>query len=147
MTAGIAWVTGEPFIFPSIGPSAYLLAVGDVGGGVRRRAYEVVGGHFVGVVAGLLAYNVFAAGLAVTANHDPLSMEGLRLAVSGVSSVSLSTYGMLATDAKHGPACATTLIISLGLLSTAYQSTVILFGVVAVFVADELVTRVRQNHQ
>lgn len=147
MTAGIAWVTGEPFIFPSIGPSAYLLAVGDVEGGVRGRGYEVMGGHLVGVVAGFLAYNLFASGLIVTSSNQPVSIDGLRLGLSSISSVSLTTIGMLELDARHAPACATTLIISLGLLSTAYQSAVILFGVVAVFIADELVTRVRQNHQ
>lgn len=147
VTAGIAWFTGEPFIFPSIGPSAYLLAVGDIKGGVRGRAYKVVTGHFVGVVAGFLAYNLFAMGLTVTSNNQPVSIDGLRLGLSSISSVSLTTIGMLELDARHAPACATTLIISLGLLSSAYQSAVIMFGVVAVFAADGLVKRFLRNHQ
>jgi len=37
---------------------------------------------------------------------------------------------MLATDTEHAPACATTLIVSLGLLSTPIQAAIVVVSVV-----------------
>lgn len=61
----------------------------------------------------------------------PLSVEGLRLAGSATLSVVLTSWGMIATDTVHPPACATTLVVSLGLLSTPRRVGVIVAGVVA----------------
>lgn len=57
-------------------------------------------------------------------------MEGLRLAVSGILSIILTAWGMIATDTIHAPACATTLVVSLGLLSTPLQVTIIVVSVI-----------------
>jgi hypothetical protein len=48
-----AWATGRPFIFPSLGPSAFALAVGEDVVTARR----MIGGHAVGITSGLLAYH------------------------------------------------------------------------------------------
>ena len=45
-----AWVLGQPPIFPSLGPSAFVLVRDENEDRVRR----VVGGHLIGVVSGLL---------------------------------------------------------------------------------------------
>ena len=123
----VAWASGEPFIFPSLGPSAYVLAF-------RRRFADtqrtVIGAHAIGGAAGLLAYTLFGHGATVTAAAPPLSPMGLRLAASGVASVVLTSWGMMATDTNHPPACATTLIVSLGLLPEPRQVAVILVAVV-----------------
>jgi len=47
----VAWGTGEPFIFPSRGPTALLLAPNPGDQSVR----EVIGGHACGVASGLAA--------------------------------------------------------------------------------------------
>jgi len=124
----IAWLSGEPFIFPSLGPSAFVLAFERRG--ERTRASRVVGSHLIGGIAGFLAYSAFAAGVTLTTTPPPASIDGLRLATSGVLSIVLTAWGMIATDAIHAPACATTLIVSLGLLSTPLQ-----VGIIAVSVA------------
>jgi hypothetical protein len=124
----VAWVSGEPFIFPSLGPSAFILAFERTG--ERTRTYRVVGSHALGVVAGFLAYTVFGAGVALTSTPSGLSAAGLRLAASGVCSIVLTSWGMIAADVKHAPACATTLIVSLGLLSTPMQALTIVASVV-----------------
>lgn len=124
----IAWLSGQPFIFPSLGPSAFILAFERRGD--RTRTYRVVGSHLIGGVAGLLAYYLFASGVALTAASPALSMDGLRLAASGVLSIVLTSWGMIATDTNHAPACATTLIVSLGLLSTPLQVAIIAASVV-----------------
>jgi CBS-domain-containing membrane protein len=124
----LAVATGQPAIFPSLGPTAYVLAGERRGSRVARR--RVVGGHAIGVVAGLAAYNALAAGIVVTGGLSPGSAESIRLAAAGVAAVTLTTWGMLATDAVHPPACATTLIVSLGLLSDPTAGVLILASVV-----------------
>lgn len=112
----LAVLTGRTFLFPSLGPSAFLLATNPTARTSQHR--RVAGGHAIGVFAGLLAYHSFAAGTTVTAIPPALSTASVALAASGVVSVVLTTAGMVATDFRHAPACATTLIVSLGLLSS-----------------------------
>jgi len=125
----VAWVSGQPFVFPSLGPSAFILAFERTG--ERTRPERVVGSHVVGGVAGLFAYTVLGTGSIVTLTPEPLSIVGFRLAASATLSVVLTSWGMLATDTVHAPACATTLIVSLGLLSTLPQVAIIAVSVVA----------------
>ena len=129
-----AVASGSPFLFPSLGPSAYVLVTApDAETTAPRR---VVGGHAIGVVAGLLSYHLFARGLIVT-NLPPAGSLGLgRLAVSGSLAVVLTTAGMVATDLRHAPACATTLIVGLGLLSTLWEGLVVIVAVILLVVVD-----------
>lgn len=125
--AATAWVTGHPFIFPSLGPSAYFLVV------TRSRAHRlhhVVVAHLIGVVAGLASYWAVATDITVAAASAPLSLADLRLIASGVLSVVLTTVGMKLFHVEHPPACATTLIISLGLLPTVQDGVFIMIAVV-----------------
>ena len=48
----VVWLTGQPFIFPSLGPTALALALRPG----EHTAREVLGGHLCGVLAGLLVY-------------------------------------------------------------------------------------------
>lgn len=123
----IAWVTGQPFIFPSLGPSAFILAFERRG--ERTRTYRVVGSHLLGGIAGLLAWWLLASGISITATPPALSPEGFRLAASATLSIVLTSWAMIATDTIHAPACATTLIVSLGLLSTPVQVAIIVISV------------------
>jgi hypothetical protein len=125
----LAWASGQPFIFPSLGPSAFILAFDRRGD--RTRTYRVVGSHAIGAVAGFAAYTVFAADGSLTATPPGFSTAGLRLTASAVVSIVLTSWGMIATDTNHAPACATTLIVSLGLLSTPLEVAMILGSVVA----------------
>lgn len=124
----IAWASGQPFIFPSLGPSAFILAFDRRG--ERTRTYRVVGSHVIGALAGFIAFTVFAQGVTLTATPAAFSVDGLRLAASGITSIVLTSWAMIATDTSHAPACATTLIVSLGLLSTPLQVVVIVVSVV-----------------
>lgn len=133
----LAWVSGQPFVFPSLGPSAYILAFDRRG--ERTRTYRVVGGHFIGLVAGWIAYTAFAAGISFTSTPAPLSLPGLYLTASGVTSIALTTWAMIATDTKHPPACATTLIVSLGLLTTPFELAAIMVSVVVLVEVHQVV--------
>ncbi|RDZ32004.1 HPP family protein, partial [Haloferax sp. Atlit-24N] len=99
--------------------------------GAQPRPSRVVVGHLVGAVVGFLSYALVASGVTLTASPPPVSVDGLRLVTSGVVSVAATSWGMVKTDAVHPPACATTLIVSLGLLSTAVDVGIIVVSVVA----------------
>ena len=124
----VAWLTGQPFIFPSLGPTAFILAFDRRG--ERTTTYRIVGSHLIGAAAGLFAYVLVAGGVALTTPPPSLSPSGFRLALSGTVSIALTSWGMIATGTNHAPACATTLIVSLGLLSTPAAAATIVASVV-----------------
>ena len=138
VTAVLAVLTGQPLVFPSLGPTAYVLARRPSTGSTRR----VVGGHAVGLLAGVAAYRFLAEGLVVTGTLPPTSEPALRLAAAAVLSVGLTTAGMVALDAEHAPACATTLICALGLLRTPLETAGVLLSVVVLLGSHRLLARV-----
>ncbi len=127
----ITLVTGRPFLFPSLGPSAYLIATGEQPR--AEGAYHVIGGHTVAVVAGLLAYAVFgneASAYVVFDQPDPaLSWELVALSASATLAMMLTTTTMLVTKTNHAAACATTLIIALGLMGGIVDGAIIVVAV------------------
>jgi hypothetical protein len=125
----IAWGTGHPFIFPSLGPTAFSLTLRSK----ANTARTVLGGHLWGVVCGLLAYHALASGLTITTINTPLSVSSLWLAASGALSVMLTAVCMLMTRTVHSPACATTLIISLGLLPSLLDGGIIMMAVIILY--------------
>lgn len=135
LLATVSWATGRPFVFPSLGPSAYVLATDGEG---ELGARRVVGGHVVGVVAGLLAYHLLAPGLTLASLPAAGSPDALRLAASGTLSVALSAAGMVASGTEHAPAAATTLIVALGLLAAPVDGAVIVAAVAVLYAADLL---------
>lgn len=137
-----AWATAKPFLFPSLGPTAFALAVSNSRGDSFR---QILGGHFVGVVAGLLCYHLFATRLTLESIPHAWSLGGLKLVSSGVLSVGLTTVMMLLTDTSHSPACATTLIISLGLLPTFMDGGLIMLAVAVMFLVQLLLPQLRKD--
>ncbi len=135
-----AWVLGRPLIFPSLGPSAFALVLDENENRVRR----VVGGHLIGVLSGLLAYHVLAHGLTLAALSPPLSAAGLGIVASGVVSITLTVAVMSAARADHAPACATTLIVSLGVLPSLVDGALIMAAVTGMFLTHRLVMLVRK---
>lgn len=138
----VAWGTGEPFVFPSLGPTAYALATGE--GGVPDRG-DVFWAHTIGLVAGLVAFHGVVAGGVVESGAETLSLATFRgvdavgrgaLALAGTLSVAGTTLGMLATGRRHAPACATTLIVSLGLLTSPRDAAVVVAAVAALLVVE-----------
>lgn len=135
----VVWASGLPFLFPSLGPTAYLYATRPAAPACRAR--RVLGGHAVGVAAGLLSYHLVAGGIVITASMAAGAPGTLRLAASGVVAVMLTTLGMLATDTRHAPACATTLIVGLGILPSLREGGIILVAVSVLAAEDALLDR------
>ncbi|GAB7018506.1 HPP family protein [Halostagnicola sp. A-GB9-2] len=148
LLGGMAWASGQPFLFPSLGPSAYLLATGEQPR--AEGAYHVIGGHAVAAVCGLIAYLVLADGLVVVdafEQGEPFSSEVGRLALSGTIAMVLTTIGMLWTNTNHPAACATTLIVALGLMATLIEVVVIVLAVaILVGFHDIVVERVQNTY-
>ncbi len=137
VTGVVAWLTGTPFVFPSLGPTAYLLATQRTL--ARDRLARVIAGHTVGVAAGLASYRLLAHGIVVTADLAPRSPALAAVVASGVLALALTSAAMLVLDTVHPPACATTLIVSLGLLGTVREGLLIVVAV-CVLVGAHVVT-------
>ncbi|NLD75528.1 MAG: HPP family protein [Acidimicrobiales bacterium] len=106
-----ALVTGAPFIFPSLGPTAFLLFYTPTQPAASPR--NTLGGHAIGAAAGYLSLVIFG----LTENAAAL-VEGVGADRVGAAALSLGLTSGLMVWARvpHPPAGATTLIISLGIL-------------------------------
>lgn len=72
-------------------------------------------------VVELTDYPIPGAGVALTSTPTLLSFVGLSLALGGVVSTILTSWRIIVMETVHPPVYATTLVISLGLLSTSNQ--------------------------
>jgi hypothetical protein len=126
----IAWALGAPFIFPSLGPTAYILAFD------QKRSHSarvVIGGHACGILGGLVSYYLVVDPYSLLLLSEAVSTPGIFLGLGAVLSIAITTFLMLMFQVSHPPACATTLIISLGILPYWYDGLVILIAVVILY--------------
>lgn len=131
------WVTGEAFIFPSLGPTVFILAFNRKVD--KNQVYQVIASHSVGGVVGFLSWHLIASGIKITQSQVAMSGDSLVIAVSATVSIILTTWLMIASGAVHPPACATTLIVSLGVLSTV-ESVVVIILSITIIVAIHIAT-------
>lgn len=136
----LTWASGLPALFPSLGPSAFVLAMFPESEASNPK--RVVGSHILGVVAGFFSYHLFAQGIVVTGQIPPFSAVGFRLAVSSVVAIVLTVIAMLYFGIRHPPACATTLIVALGLLPTFFDGMIIIGAVAIIVSVQKLLLRV-----
>ena len=121
----VALLTGQPFIFPSLGPTAFLFFYTPLTPAASPR--NAVIGHLIGALAGwgsLLLFGLHHAGPALSTG-----VTGTGLALRRYP-LGLTSGLMVLLKAPHPPAGATTLIISLGLLRTFDQVVVLMIAVV-----------------
>ncbi|HME53591.1 MAG TPA: HPP family protein [Candidatus Lokiarchaeia archaeon] len=133
-----AWITGLQMIFPSLGPSAFILFTQDKKAFTPRR---VIGGHFMGVLGGLASHYLLSSTLTLGKFPALLSLDAFRLVMSGVMAIFITSVGMLLTKTVHPPACATTLIVALGLLSTPLNALLIMISVCLMYGTYKLLLR------
>lgn len=137
---GVAWASGYPVLFPSLGPSAHLLATRPASS--ESAPHRVVGGHAIGVVVGFCLHALIAPEFGLSALSTPFTAAGLRLGVAAVLSMVLTTAAMAATGVRHTPACATTLLVALGILSTPTDGVIIMVAVCLLVCVQQLVRTV-----
>lgn len=124
LMAGAAVVTDQPFIFPSLGPTAFLLFSTPLLPAASPR--NTLGGHLIGASAGYLALVVFGL-----TDNAPALVEGVGASRVGAAALSLglTSGAMVWTRLPHPPAGATTLIVSLGILREPEQLVVLMVAV------------------
>jgi CBS-domain-containing membrane protein len=108
----LALVSRNPFVFPSLDPTAYLLFFSPLGKTSSPR--NTISGHAIGLVCGYAAFVLTGAGALPFAARQGIFWPRILAAA-----LSLSATGalMVLLDVSHPPAGATTLIVSLGIIS------------------------------
>ena len=108
----LALVSHNPFVFPSLGPTAYLLFFSPLAKTSSPR--NTILGHAVGLICGYAAFVITGAGAMPFGSHPGIFWPRILAAA-----LSLSTTGafMVLLGISHPPAGATTLIVSLGIIS------------------------------
>lgn len=131
-----AWATGQPLIFPSLGPTAFLLFYTPQAPAASPR--NTIFGHLVGVLAGYLSLALFGL-----LDAGPAFAEGVSGARVGAAALSLgTTAGFMAwLKVPHPPAGATTLIVSLGILTTPAHLAALMAAVALLVVQGFVINR------
>jgi CBS domain-containing membrane protein len=129
----LALVSRNPFVFPSLGPTAYLLFFSPLGKTSSPR--NTILGHAIGLICGYAAFVLTGAGALPFGVHPGIFWPRILAAA-----LSLSATGafMVLLDVSHPPAGATTLIVSLGIISRP-RELVIIEVAVFLLVAQALV--------
>ncbi|MBK6922257.1 MAG: HPP family protein [Deltaproteobacteria bacterium] len=136
LLGALAWITGTPWLFPSLGPTAYLLfgAPSEAAASGRR----IVLGHTIAVACGFGA-------LLVTGLYDQPStlvagVDGARV-LAATGSITACGALLVRLRAMHPPAGATTLIVSMGMLQTPAELAIMVGAVALLVVLGALLTR------
>lgn len=126
----------EPWLFPSLGPTLMVLAETPRQPPAAPR--NVLVGHLVGVAAG---YGSLV--LLRLSGHPPVIVEGLTVprVLAAALSVAVTAFVLQALRTPHPPAGATTLIVSLGILSRPAQLGTLLLAVVLVTAVSLVLNR------
>jgi CBS-domain-containing membrane protein len=124
LMAFAALITGAPFVFPSLGPTAFLLFYTPMAPTACPR--NTLAGHAIGAAAGYLALVVF--GLQHAGPALSTEVTASRVGAAAIS-LGLTAGVMVWARVPHPPAGATTLIVSLGILHEPWQLGVLMLAV------------------
>lgn len=124
LLAAVAHVSASPFIFPSLGPTAFLLFYRPTAEVSSPR--NALAGHLIGAAAGWLSLMLFGL-----LEAPPALQAGVSWPRVGAAALSLGGTSalMVLLRAAHPPAGATTLIVSLGLMPHLWQIPVLMAAV------------------
>lgn len=133
LLALLAVITGNPFVFPSLGPTAYLLFIAPLQANSSPR--NAILGHAIGLICGYGAFVLTGVASVPYGLHPGVYWPRILAAA-----LSLAFTGalMVLLRADHPPAGATTLIVSLGIISKP-KELVIIEVAVFLLVAQALV--------
>eukprot|EP01083_Nonionella_stella_P316758 1150248_1 len=135
--AFFAFQSNLPFIFPSLGPTAFLhFAIPNK---APSSPKNTLCGHMIGILAGSLAPQV--TGLY---DHEVVFLEGVILdrVFCAAMSVGITCAFMVLFNVAHPPAGATTLIVSLGILKTPMQLVIMMSAVLLITIEAFILNRI-----
>src|SRR5436305_14731751 len=136
LMAALAVLTNSPFIFPSLGPTAFLFFYTPTAPSASPR--NTIIGHAVGALAGYLSLVV--TGLTMAGPALSVGVTWPRV-IAAALSLGLTAGLMVLLKSPHPPAGATTLIISLGLLTKPLQLLILMVAVVLLTLQAILINR------
>jgi CBS-domain-containing membrane protein len=110
--AGLAAVSHTPLIFPSVGPTAFLLYFMPTAAAASPR--NTLCGHAIGIACGYASLCLLGLEQAPSVILEEVHWR--RVAAAGLSLAATGAL-MILLDVVHPPAGATTLIISLGFIT------------------------------
>jgi CBS domain-containing membrane protein len=132
----VAYGIGHPLVVPSLGPTAFLVFNRSQSSVSWPR--NIVFGHLIGALAGYVSLIAFGLG------HTPSVVDGgltpSRVGAAALS-IALTSAVMILLHIEHGPAGATTLIVSLGFMTTLSALGLLMGGVVFLAVLGLLIDR------
>ncbi len=115
----------EPFIFPPIGATLFILFAFPLAQEANPR--NVIGGHLIGLVAGIIALVVFSR---VNVPPDATDLDWGRLGAI-VLALALAISVLMGLRVLHIPSVATALVVAMGLLSRPQDWAFMFLGAVA----------------
>jgi CBS domain-containing membrane protein len=136
LLALLALLTGSPFVFPSLGPTAYLFFFSPLAEASSPR--NTILGHAIGLICGYAAFAITVASSPPFGMHP--GVHGPRVLAAAFS---LSATGALMAlfRVSHPPAGATTLIVSLGIISQPKELVIIEVAVILLTVQALAINR------
>src|ERR1039457_3027644 len=136
LLALLALFTGSPFVFPSLGPTAYLFFFSPLAEASSPR--NTILGHAIGLICGYAAFALTVASSPPFGLHP--GVHGPRVLAAALS---LSATGALMAlfRVSHPPAGATTLIVSLGIISQPKELVIIEVAVILLTVQAFAINR------
>jgi CBS-domain-containing membrane protein len=134
--AAAALLTGQAFVFPSLGPTAFLLFYTPLAPAACPR--NAIYGHAIGATAGWLS--LFLFGLTGEGPATTVGVTAERVFAAGLS-LGLTSGLMVLLKTPHPPAGATTLIVSLGILRELDQLAVLMLAVLLLTVQAFVINR------
>ncbi len=136
LMGAVAHYARAPFIFPSLGPTAFLIFHRPMASAASPR--NTVVGHLIGALSGLAALAVCGLLAAPSAFETGVTIP--RAVAAGLSLGATSGL-MVLLRRGHPPAGATTLIVSLGLMTSISQLAVLMAAVILLVVEGHVIHR------
>jgi len=132
----LALVTGSPFVFPSLGPTAYLFFFSPMAKASSPR--NTILGHAIGLVCGYAAFMLTVFSGQPASVHS--AVHGLMVLAAALSLAATGAL-MVLLKVSHPPAGATTLIVSLGIIAQPKDLVVIEVAVILLTVQAFVLNR------
>ncbi|HLH60036.1 MAG TPA: HPP family protein [Ktedonobacteraceae bacterium] len=134
--SALALITHSAFIFPSLGPTAFLFFYTPTAPAASPR--NTIVGHAIGVLAGY--FSLVVTGLTMAGPALAAGVTWPRVLAAALS-LGLTAGLMVLLRSPHPPAGATTLIISLGLLTKPLQLLILMVAVVLLTLQALIINR------
>jgi hypothetical protein len=135
----IGLLVQQPWIFPSLGPTIMVMA--ETPAQPAARPWNVLSGHLVGVVTGYLALLVTGLSQAPPATQQGLTVPRI---VAACLSLAVTALVLQILHLPHPPAGATTLLVSLGILTTPIQLLTIVLSVLLITIVMTMINKGRR---